>query len=236
MRRHTRSARLPGPTPPLSGLVLALMLLVPCGAAAQVGALVWPPESALVRLASGEPDLVSGAGNVVTAAFGQNYARYSPAERQRLLDGVERIARGEAGTDELRTRRSITEAFSILAVTALDSIPVPEDREIPRRVLRIYRESNGSSSRAQAVYLLAQLLPRYPASRAEIETLLFEVASAPSAPGRVAPISPINALLLYAGEAGIPVLRRLHEQGAVQEPGAAVFLREVAKQGYRWPK
>jgi hypothetical protein len=189
------------------------------------------PAVALADLASGDVERLNKASVSISAAFRDNYTRYSSVDRRLLLDGLERIARGESLTDELGRTRALTTAFAILVTIAMDSTTIPEDREIPTRVLRIYSQADRLDSKALSVSSLGAFLPRFPSERAAIEALLFSVAIAPFAARAVPPQTAIDALLT-AGAPGISVLRRLHEENAVKDPGAAAFLREIAKRGY----
>jgi len=209
-------------------------LVAPTDAAGQVRILTADPATALARLESGEPGQISEASVVIKAAFRSNYDRYSAAQRQQLLQGVERIARGEAGADDLGITRGVRTAFAILSSIALDTVSVPEDGDIARRMLRIYQQTSRLDSKALSVSSLGRIASRYPAERAEIDSLLFSVASAPFTPDRVHPRTAIDALL-SAGDVGLPVLRRLHEQRAVRDRATALFLRGIAERGYRYP-
>lgn len=186
------------------------------------------PSEALANLASGE----GAATTVITAAFRQNYEAYSDAERQDLLDGIERMARGEVDGEEKEGRRSVTRAFAALRTIGLDpEISAPEAREIPARLLRIYRESDRHLSKSLAVLRLGEMLGRYPEHADDIEEVMVSVASAPFSSDRVHPQTALDALR-RGGEAGIPVLRRLHEQSAVQHPGSLAYLRKLAERGF----
>jgi hypothetical protein len=103
---------------------------------------------------------------------------------------------------------------------------------VPARLLRIYAQSERVESKALAVGVLGAMLARYPGYRPEVEEILFSVASEPFKQGSVHPQTALDALV-QAGEAGIPLLRRLHEEQAVQGEGARVYLRELARRGFR---
>lgn len=174
-------------------------------------------------------------------------SRMTDAERARLLDRIEAVARGEVRGDvvgdELRRSRAVREAFATLRVIGLDlASTVPEAGMIPGRVLRLYRESPGRASKALAVGLLGDLLALDPPEAPEIIEILTEVASRPvgstvgrpspaPAPGAVHPDDAIRALL-RACDVGLPVLRRLHEHRLVKAPMTAEWLRHLAEQGF----
>lgn len=213
-------------------VLLGVTAGTPLPAASQNRVMVVEPATALAQLASGDRELINTASVVIRAAFRENLREYSNEQRRVLLDEVERIARGETQADELGTISALTTAFSILNGIATDTVSVPEDREIPGRVMRIYAETGRRDSKGLSVSVLGEMLPHYPAERAGIEELLITVASAPPTPDRVPPQTAIDALV-NAGEPGVPALRRLHEERSIKEPGAAVYLRELAKTGYR---
>lgn len=213
--------------------LLASALALPSHASGQAAQQVpvFDVDTSLAMLSSGDPDRLNYASIRITRAFRQDYTVYSNADRQSLLDGVERVARGEAGTDDLTRTRALTVAFPILQVIALDTFPVREDAEVPPRVLRIYEQTGNPSSRGLAVNLLADLLPHYPQYGRQIEAVLYSAASAPWVPGNVTPETVIDALT-RAGVPGIALLRRLHDENAVRDGNAAMYLRELARRGY----
>lgn len=169
------------------------------------------------------------ATSLITAAFRERYRAYSDTERQELLDGVERIARSARETIH---DPSVTTAISILAIIALDpSIAAPESREIPRRLMRIYRETDRVNVRSLAIMRLGDMLAVFPEESEEIAEVLTSVASAPFSPGQVHPMIAIDALR-NAGEAGLPALRRLHEDNLVQDPATRAHIQALAKNGF----
>lgn len=205
----------------------------PASGSGQVSAEGQSADHVLARLSSGDPEQFSQATRTIGSAFRGEYARYSNTHRRLLLDGLQRLAGGAgAGGDEVANRRSTIASFSLLRSIATDSIAIPEDREIPQRVLRIYRESSRIESQGMALFLLGKLMASYSDDRPAIEALLVSIASADFSPGKVHPQTAVDALM-EGGDAGVAVLRRLHEDGSVRNPEVSIFLRELARDGYR---
>jgi hypothetical protein len=221
-------ARLPFRIPVVALVAAALATAQQASAEARLQGPVFDVDSSLAMLSSGDPDRLNSASIRIMRAFQMDHAAYSNADRQRLLDGMERVALGEAGTGELARTRALRVAFSMLRVIALDTFPTGEDAGIALRVLRIYEQS--PRARGLAVSLLADFLAHYPQYQSEIEALLFTAASTPQVPG-VAPQTVIDALT-RAGDPGIALLRRLHDENAVRDGNAAMYLRELARRGY----
>ena len=192
------------------------------------------PDTILALLASSDSDRRNGGAAGARAAFTRNHSLYTAAQRQRILDGLEGIARGDIAGDELSVTRSITRAFSALVLIALDTVPVPEDREIPMLLLRIYRESRTEVPKGLVVRMMGDLIPRYAGNPVvqDMLDLLEAVATDTWTPDKVSPAAAVDELI-DAGPAALPVLRRLNEERAVKDPQARVYLREMAKRGFR---
>lgn len=189
------------------------------------------PQEALSKLESGDQRTLNGAAAVITAAFGQNLDKYTPAQRRELLDGVERLALGQADTGEA-PERAVRTAFAILNTLALDpSIKPVERREIPGRLMRIFHQSQSRECRTLAVYSLGEILASAPTEAPAIGRILTSVASGSPGPGSVPPRAALDALL-NAGEQGVPLLRWLHDEGSVQDAEVRAFLNEHARRGY----
>ncbi len=217
----------------MRALSAALVLLLSAATAAYTQVIdrtevrAYEPSVALELLASARP-----GGSTIVAAFAENYAKYTDAQRQQLLDGVERIARGEVEGPELTIRRAITMSFSILSAIALyPAVVAPEAREIPARLLRIYRQSDRVDAKALALMRLGDMLLLSPREAPEIIRLLEAVASAPPEVGKVSPRTALDALR-NAEEAGIPSLRRLYAQDLVKDPIAQMELHDLARRGF----
>lgn len=240
---------------PVSLLLLTLVVAMPEKAAAQRSTVtinVLEPAEALAKLASGERTAVRGATNVISAAFSNdvrdgdllrvgNYDRYTDTQREELLDGLERMASGDLEVP----RRALQGAHTSVTIIMHPKAPTPDrwKREIPRRLLRIYRGSQTNQNRtakALVVSSLGDALGLGPPEAPAIEQALYEVATGPSvpdSPGWVAPESAVQALI-HSGQAGVPTLRRLHEEGEVQDMMLTARLRILAEDGYpvrrRW--
>lgn len=220
----------------LGAALLLLVVTIPSGVAAQRP--TPSVDTLLAWIASSDADRRNSGAIGTHRVFNEHYSSYTDAQRQQLLDGLDRIARGDVDADEVTVRRAMSRAFSALTVVGLDSTGnptgIPEGREIPARVLRIYRETGRVEAKGMVIGSLRELIPRYPGPPAqEMMDLLVSVATAPEwTPDMVVPSEAIFQLLMMGGPA-IPVLRRLHEEGAVKDVEARVFLREMAKRGYR---
>jgi len=192
------------------------------------------PDTIIALLASGDSDRRNGGAAGARAAFTRNHSLYTAVQRQRILDGLERIARGDISGDELSVTRSITRAFSALVLIALDTVPVPEDREIPIRLLRIYREAGTEVPRGLVVRTMGDLIPRYAGTPVvqDMLDLLEAVATDTWTPDKVTPAAAVDELI-DAGPAALPLLHRLNNDRAVKDPQARAYLREMAKRGFR---
>ncbi len=192
------------------------------------------PDTILALLASGDSDRRNGGSAGVRAAFTRNHSLYTDAQRQRILDGLERIVRGDIAGDELNVIRSMRTAFSALVLIALDTVAVPEDREIPTRLLRIYREARTVRPKGLVVRRMGDLIPRYAGNPVvqDMLDLLEAVATDTWTPDKVSPAAAVDELI-DAGPAALPLLRRLNDERAVKDPQARVYLREMAKRGFR---
>lgn len=205
--------------------------------AQELGLQVFPPETALARLAAGEL-----SPSVIVAAFEENReqdgrlrlgnrAEYTDADRTMLLDGIEElitsVPRG-SGLD-----RGVTDGFTTYGIIALglwDS--APEAREIPSRLLRIYERSDNETSRSLALSHLAVILPLDPPESAAIMEILVTVATRPTLlPGEPDPSTGVNALM-QACEAGAATLQRLLDEGAITDRSARLFAEDFAARGF----
>lgn len=75
------------------------------------------------------------------------------------------------------------------------------------------------------------LLAYEPDESAGMIAILVAIARSAPMRGQVQPVSAIDALL-DGGEIGIRVLRGLHEDGTVREPGARVYLEQLARRDF----
>jgi len=202
--------------------------------ARQVEREVMTPEDVITALGSGRAH-----GGYILRAFRNDLvlphrtipgdrARFTDVQRQELLDGLEAIAREEPALD--LAPGAMASAFSTLISIALhpDYDPPPEAAEIPARMLRIHREAATRRSRGLATFNLGLLLRTRPPESPEIEELLLEQASGPDA---VRALTSIQALMA-ACEAGIPAVRRLHEEELVRDWMNSLVVRRVAEAGY----
>jgi hypothetical protein len=220
--------------------LLALLLITIGGlcppdlVARQVERQVMTPEEVIAALRSGHAH-----GGYILRAFREDLvlphrtipgdrARFSDAQRQELLDGLEAIGREDPALD-LGTG-AIAGAFSTLISIALhpDYDPPPEAAEIPGRVLRIHREAGTRGAKGLATFNLGVLLRTRPPESPEIEQLLLDQASGEDT---VLALTSISALMA-ACEAGIPAIRRLHEEGLVRDWMNSHGVRRVAEAGY----
>ena len=204
----------------------------PCGVAGQVPTKIENARESVSALASGERAAVGRGRAIITAGLAENYARYSPEDRRLLVDGLIRVGRGESSGDDAARTRAVTAALGAMLTVATDSFVTPEDEEIVRGFVAIYRDSDRLEARALAVSLMGRIFPKYPTQQRDIVGILEAVATSEAEPGEVHPQTAIDALL-DAGERGIPILRRIHDGGAVKDPGVAVYLRELVRRGFR---
>ncbi len=233
-------------------VVSVAMVVAPQSAGAQRATIsvdVLNPSEALTMLSGGDPLTIRGASRVISAAFSQddsteaamrigNHGRYTDPQREELLRSLEQIAGGGSGL----TLRSVMAAHATLVGILHPQAPTPArwKREIPGALLRIFHESQDGVARALAVSSMGDALGLRPREAQAIAQALYEVAAAVPrrSSGAVAPSAAVNALM-SAGEAGVPTLRRLHEEGAVKDAMLAARLRILAEQGYpvqrRWP-
>lgn len=186
------------------------------------------PDSILTMLRSVEGGTVVSGRQWVSSVFGRRYEEYTAADRQELLDGIERLARG--GMDPPRPGTS--RAFAIFESIVRIEADLAEAREVPDRVIRVFKESEDVVARSLAVRLMGRLYPHVPEARAQFRQLLIEVAIGLHLPDRVQPLTAIDALQ-YGGEPAIPILRQLHEEELVHDRAARVRLRHLGERGYR---
>lgn len=192
------------------------------------------PAKILGYLESGEQEAMLGVYAATRAAFRQHYEKYTDAQRQELLDGLERVARGEVEGPELNREVAIRSATVLLELIGTDTTVVaPEAREIPRRLLRVHHQTKDPHIRSSILLTLGDLVQIDPPEAPEILALLAKYLTAPPdrGPDDVPPATALDALI-DAGAAGVPVLRRLHEEGAVKDPVADMSLRYHARMGY----
>lgn len=206
-----------------------------------VGRAVRPSSEILDAMAEGQMGAVSGAVQAFqrtrtegTNTILGNYERYSDADRQLLLDGMEEIASGDRRSGDrataLRAQVASFTAFASIARGSWDT--TPEAREIPGRLLRIYERADHSSPRNSAVFMLGELLAHGPPESPSILALLFELAAGPwvstSEPG---PEMAVRALIASC-DVGRDTLLRLSVDNLVTDAAAAMLLREAADQGF----
>lgn len=191
------------------------------------------PSKLLAQLASGDLMTRARASNLIAYAFGDRFDYYSDADRQLLLDGVERVARGDFDDDSSTLNPSLNGMSRLIGLVA-PAVPESVRREVPTRVIRIYEETGRRSVRSAAVTWMGHMIcmfPGHPDARRMLG-ILEDVASAPApAENGVFADTAIEALLI-AGPRGVPVLRRLNAEGRVRSLQAAAWLRELARIGF----
>lgn len=216
-----------------SGLFMMLMLTAlpsPAQERVTIEIAVLPPTEAIALLESPDQRVLNSAVTVIAAAFRENATAYSPAERLALLDGLESLVRGVRA--EERSERSIRAAFAILQILALDpGIQAVERQQIPGRLMRIYHRSTVPIVQTMAVYNLGEVLAQTPVEAPAIGRVLMTIAQSRPSTAGVPPRVGLDALV-QAGNAGVPFLRRLFEEGNVEDPDVRAFLAEHARKGY----
>jgi hypothetical protein len=209
-----------------------LSIVAPRGGSSQE----WPrpvlePARALELLRSTDPEDRSEAMAMLRSAFHENFDRYAPAQRRLILDGVEQVARGDFDRGD---QRPSADARLILRGLLGREVPGPHLTELPARLLRIYHgAADEGSLRFSTISIMAQytcLHPNHPRVQ-DMLNVMAELAVAPTAPDRVFPDMAIDMLLL-AGPRGVRVLQRLHDEQAVQDTRARVYLRELARKDF----
>lgn len=237
------------------GLMLTTLVMHPsdaCAQRAKVQSPVLGPAEALSMLASGEPRALNEASAAIGAAFARdvnsseavvvgNYNQYTDDQREDLLDGLERIARGDRlSGDVVSNRKAIAAAHAVLLGLMHPRAATPQayKRRIPGLLVRIYQEAQEQPAEALTVSDLGYALGERPAEASAIEEILYKVASAQPSSTSVPPQAAIEALE-NAGPAGVATLRRLHEQNAVRDMMARAHLAKLAENGYPvrkvWP-
>jgi hypothetical protein len=219
--------------------VLVSCLLLSAGAVHaqdhRVLAHVFSVEDALGLVASGQ-----NARRAIQAAFlpdqirngvsyAGNRARYTDADRRRLLDGLEEIAiRGHIPADARAAQRE-GQAIGILMMLATDPVaPGPEVSTIPQRLMRIHQQSESSFARSYALHALGDVLRTSPAQAEVIRRFLMNVATGS---GDLSPMYAVEGLQ-NACAAGVNALRQLHEEGRTQDHQVIVTLRDLARRGF----
>jgi len=201
--------------------------------ARQVERRVVAPEDALAMLRANE----GGSGYILRAFHDDvvlpqrtipgDRARFTDAQRQVLLDGMEAIAREDPALD-LASEASGRALSTLSGIALHPDYDPPEATEIPARMLRIHREAATRRSRGLATFYLGLLLRVRPPESPEIEQILLEQASGADA---ALALTSIQALMA-ACEAGIPAVRRLHEEELVRDWMNSLVVRRVAEAGY----
>lgn len=210
------------------------------------------PAEMLARLESGKVNVSVGITeafkgdrqiNDSTLILG-NYDRYTDAQRDEILDGVERIAQGVEGGG-LTVANAKMEAFSVLSALANDP-ELSETYEIPDRLLRIYDHAKTDDVRGTVVWALGRVLRNSPTASPRIVKLLVSLVNQPVvirhrgfmhgsvqvAGGPVHPDDAVDALL-SACEAGVPVLRQLQaNRGAIKLDAVRARVDSLARAGF----
>lgn len=148
---------------------------------------------------------------------------YPSAELEVFLRGVERLA---LAADSPRVRQGATLYLSTVGARSR-SLPVAP---ILPRLMRIYRGTNDPVVREYVTEGMA-----FVADRAEALAFLERVATEHPEPFRRAAETAISALIVI-GEDARPVLKRLHESGAVRDATACARLEGLARNNYRLPR
>lgn len=168
-----------------------------------------------------------------------NYARYTDAERQQFLDGLERIA--SVGVDQDARSRAFLELTLIGAHT--NSL-APQAREVPGRLLRIYAQTQIRESKWAAISILGEVLRTSPRQSPEIIKLLVSLIKQPVTTQEtlegtqqyetenVAPYQALDALF-SACQVAVPVLRELYAaRDAIPDDETRARIEQVAETGF----
>lgn len=170
-------------------------------------------------------------------AFAQAHRIVPPALVNTMLDSLERVALTSPEADQRRAAITRISAAGWTRRGPDSAVSLPPYPGIVARLARIYRQTDDWSVRHA---IMSLIIPQ--AERAEAVAFLAEVAREPPAqapPEGVfldAPPSPLPAeavgALTRMGPEGRAALQRLHNEGAVREPTARVYLDRLAQQGF----
>lgn len=148
---------------------------------------------------------------------------YAAADLEVFLQGVERLAL-TAESSDIRRKAAV---YLTRVGARSRSRPLPVAPIFPR-LMRIYRRSTDPGVRYDVTQGMADV-----ADRAEALAFLEQVARESPPPFRNAANAVIDALIIM-GEEGRPLLRRLHESKAIQEPSARRRLNSLAERDFRY--
>ncbi len=224
---------------------LLVLAVVPAVADAQERILnqfpVVDPDSALEMLI--DPDTRGRGAALIASAFEVkrqegstlhwgNYDEYTSGDRQRLLDGLKQVARGDIRGDKVNVEAASHRAFRILRVLAVDpNSSAAEAAEVPRRLLRIFHESSLRDSGVAAISTLSTVLYRWPDSAPEAVAVFRQLASQAYDQNEVLPTIALDALL-NSCELGRDAIRELYEGGSAEHPEVRMRLYGLHQSGF----
>jgi hypothetical protein len=218
MTRHLRAA---APSVPL----VTLMMLIPSLLSAQRRQVDRSPSellSAFEREYQTPKGPTSGVGRDIAQVI--TYPEtYPPNDLTVFVNGLEHLALN--GTSSSRARASAVMTLSLLG-SRRKSHPV---RGITDRLERIYQQTKDPTVRGMVVVGMSDVVERAKALRL-LERIALQHPEKSDFPGAA---SRALGSLVAMDDEGRAVLRRLHETGAVRDPGAKLELANLAKQDFR---
>ena len=212
--------------------VAALLQPLPFGAAAgqeaRITVVAREPSVAIRNLQSGDLDSIFSGHLVASEAFRSNRSRYTVGQLKELLDGLEQTAAGDFVGSDHQVRTGMREARAVLIGLFVDSaVRGLEGKEVPERLMRIYRGSSRVDARGLALMSLGRVLCYGDANAEEIGSILVGLGKRQRATGEISPWIAVEALKT-AGENGRPLLRQLHQSGEVLDPMLAAHLDRLS--------
>jgi hypothetical protein len=156
--------------------------------------------------------------NLMSVLLGQ--AEYPSSSLATVLEGLERVALTESSSN-LRADAALT-----LSAAGSRDARQPNPGTLAR-LQRIYAKSDDPQVKAAVVSGLARAA-EHPRTLAFLEKVA--TGDPPDYPG--ASLAALSSIASH-GDAGSPVLKRLHTSGAVQDADARGWLDLVASRGYR---
>jgi hypothetical protein len=145
-----------------------------------------------------------------------NHHGYTNDERQRLLDGLERIAR--SGPWPRGRFDPGDEAMLVFFHLAVDSTYTVSGPEIRQRLIGLYRSDAPPRIRSRAVFSLAEIVAISDTPEPELLQLFADLAASPPDPNGPLPMTGIRALLNTC-EKGNPGFARASGRGSGGNPG-----------------